>query len=76
MTRRPSASVARWVTPIEAAARGSSSKVANSSLMGAPSSSSIRARTTAAGKLGADERNSANSSVSTVGSRSSRVEAI
>ena len=75
-TRSPVLSVARWVCPIDAAASGSQSKVANSSSTRAPSSASSTARVSSGGIGRTDAWSWASSVVMTSGSRSVRVEAI
>ena len=58
-TRRPSASLARYTCPIEAAAIGSSSNSANTSLIGSSSSSSITLRMSQKVTVGAASRSAA-----------------
>ena len=76
MTLRPSGSVARWVTPIEAAASGCRSNSAKRTSSEFPNSRSITSRTSSGGRPGTAVRSSASSRIITAGSRSSRVEAI
>ena len=75
-TGSPVVSTARWVWPMDAAARGSHSKLAKAVSTGSPSADSMASRTSSASIGRTLAWSPASSSVSAAGSRSVRVDAI